>query len=298
MPTEDDVRKQLDLELFDEKEAASLAELAGEYDRDQNLVPMVLGGSGPVRVINLAEMEVPDEWKKRYSLLPDKKTEAEISATLDSPPARQNWLDTEPDLELVQQVPSGEREQWRDLEAAAIDRRLGDVEKNWMEMAQLCGVSDEPGVVRILRDEKLLHAVNRWKPVIGGKHYKRLSTKWAARLNAREKELELKQTRQVVERARLEKAGEGKIHRAARQDSRKARIAEIKRDYPERANDIPFVCAKLDASNSPLPHESQWENKSEQRTWVGNYDYKDTRSAVQRYVSEVRAAAPKRKRHS
>ena len=289
MPTEDDVRKHLDLELFDEKEAASLAELAGEYDRNQNLVPMVLGETGPVRVVNVLELEVPEQWRERYYPhgMPQSPTV--------SPEARKRWIDIEPDLELVQQVPSEEREQWRDMEAAAMDRRLADVEKNWMEMAQLCGVADEPGVVRILRDEKLLHAVNRWKPVIGGKHYKRLSTKWAARLNAREKELELKQTGQVVER--LEKAGEGKIHRAARQDSRKARIAEIKRDYPERANDIPFVCAKLDASNSPLPHESQWENKSEQRTWVGNYDYKDTRSAVQRYVSEVRAAAPKRKRH-
>lgn len=111
-------------------------------------------------------------------------------------------------------------------------------------------------------------------------------------------EFELKQTRQVVERARLEKAGEGKIHRPARQDSTKARIAEIKRDHPEKADDIRFVCAKLDATDTPLPPESQWENKSKQRTWVANYDHEDTRSAVQRYVSPVKPSPPKRKRHS
>ena len=193
MPAEDDVRKQLDHELFADKETVSFSELAEEYERNRDQVPMVLGGSGPVRVINLAEMEVPDEWKKRYSLLPDKKTEAEISATLDSPPARQNWLDTEPDLELVQQVPSGEREQWRALEAAAIDRRLVDMDRNWMEMAQLCGLDAEPMAVRIFRDEKLLPAIERWRPVIGDKHFRRLSDMWTARLSAREREVQHKQ---------------------------------------------------------------------------------------------------------
>ena len=89
-------------------------------------------------------------------------------------------------------------------------------------------------------------------------------------------------------------------HRRTRQrhDSTKVRIAEIKRDHPERANDIRYICAKLDATDTPLPPESQWEDKSKQRTWVGNYAHKGTRSAVQRYVSEVQPAPPKRKRHS
>ena len=65
MPAEDDVRKQLDHELFADKETVSFSELAEEYERNRDQVPMVLGGSGPVRVFNLAEMEVPDEWKKR-----------------------------------------------------------------------------------------------------------------------------------------------------------------------------------------------------------------------------------------
>ena len=201
MPTEDDVRRQIDHELFAEREIASVAELAGEYDRDQNLVPMVLGGSGPVRDIiqEMLEMEIPDEWKERYSLPPDKKTQAEVSTTLDSPPARQNWLDTEPDVELVEQVPTEEREQWREMEAGAIDRRLADMDKNWMEMAQLCGLDGEPIAVRIFRDEKLLPALDRWKPVIGAKHYKRLSTKWTARLNAREMEFRRKQVPTVAE---------------------------------------------------------------------------------------------------
>ncbi len=126
----------------------------------------------------------------------------------------------------------------------------------------------------------------------------KLKKHWSESYELEVLELELQQEGQGVVRARQEKAGEGKTRRAARQDSRKARIAEIKRDHPKRANEIRYICVKLDATNTPLPPESQWEDKSKQRTWLGNYAHEDTRSAVQRYVSEVQPAPPKRKHHS
>ncbi len=187
MLSEDDIRKQLDLELFAQREIASVAELAGEYERNRNQVPMALGGLGPVRVVNILELEVPEQWRERYYPhgMPQSPTV--------SPEARKSWIDLEPDLGLVREVLSEERDTWQEMEAAAIDRRLGDMDRNWREMAQLCGVADEPLTVRILREEKLLPALERWRPVLGDKHFRRLCDIWTARLSAREREVQHKQ---------------------------------------------------------------------------------------------------------
>ena len=303
MPTDGGVRKQLDLELFDEKEAASFAELTGEFDRDQDLVPMVLNGTGPVRVVNVLELEVPEQWRERYYPrgMPQPPTV--------SPEARKRWTDIEPDSKLVEQVPTEERAQWREMEAGAIDRRLGDMDRNWREMAQLCGVADEPLTVRILREEKLLPALERWRPVIGDKHFRCLCDKWTARLSAREMELryregpaaEAEQARGFPQSSGAVEAqtlvvGQGntrKLRKGNRHDPLKALIGISKRDHPGISHRD--LCMKLDARPIELPHGSTWQKKSGKRDWPGNYDCAAVHPLMDTYLSKIPPASPKRK---